>query len=144
MTSKKWTKEETEYLQGNNHRKNKELAIILGRTENAIMCKRRRCGISSTHFHGFKKTRIYRIWKGMRQRCSNPKIACYHRYGGRGIFVCEEWQKSFISFKCWAINNGYRDDLSIDRIDNDGNYCPGNCRWATRKEQNNNQSRNKR
>ena len=71
----------------------------------------------------------------MKQRCTNPNKANYERYGGRGISVCKEWSESFKSFYDWAISNGYRDDLTLDRIENDGNYEPGNCRWATPKEQ---------
>lgn len=74
----------------------------------------------------------------MRQRCSKTYRDGYDRYGGRGITVCDEWDRSFIAFKTWADSAGYMDDLSIDRIDPDGNYGPSNCRWATIQEQGDN------
>ena len=83
--------------------------------------------------------RIKRIWKNMKSRCGNPNATSYRIYGGRGISVCHEWLKDFMSFYNWAIENGYRSDLSIDRIDVNGNYEPCNCRWATAKEQRANQ-----
>lgn len=81
------------------------------------------------------KTRLYNIWVNMRQRCSNPNWTDYHLYGGRGISVCSEWDKSFDVFKKWAINNSYKHNLSIDRIDNEKGYFPENCKWSTPKEQ---------
>ena len=90
---------------------------------------------SPTYKHGGEGTRLYRIWKGMRQRCYNPNIKNYANYGGRGITVCDEWRNSFEAFRDWALANGYCDDLSIDRIDNDKGYSPDNCRWATSQTQ---------
>lgn len=85
--------------------------------------------------HGFRKTRLYREWQSMKGRCAYPSVNGYERYGGRGITVCDEWKNSFESFKNWALSNGYTDELSLDRIDVNGNYCPKNCRWATDIEQ---------
>lgn len=84
--------------------------------------------------HDMCDTRIYRIWKNMKNRCDSPGASHYYRYGGRGISYSNEW-KEFKGFYEWAKNNGYTDDLTIDRIDNDGNYEPNNCRWVTQKTQ---------
>lgn len=90
--------------------------------------------------HGAKKERLYRVWKGIHSRCNNPNMPKYARYGGRGIRVCGEWDE-YLPFKKWALENGYADNLCIDRINNDGNYEPSNCRWVTSKQNSNNTSR---
>jgi hypothetical protein len=91
--------------------------------------------------HGQSNTRVYKIWKGMKKRCYNQNSEKYPAYGGRGITICPEWH-DFVTFRNWALSNGYGDNLSIDRIDVNINYEPSNCRWSTAKEQANNKTDN--
>jgi hypothetical protein len=88
--------------------------------------------------HGKSNTRVHRIWKAMHTRCYNPNFKFYHHYGGRGITICDEWLHNFQAFYDWAMVNGYKDDLTIDRIDSNKGYSPHNCRWVTMAEQNKN------
>lgn len=81
--------------------------------------------------HNLRKHSIYRIWAGMKSRCKNPRASHFEHYGGRGIKVCDEWINDFVAFYNWAITNGWQQSLEIDRINNDGNYEPSNCRFVT-------------
>ena len=98
--------------------------------------------------HGMSKTRLYRIWSGMKERCFNPNNRNYKHYGGRGISVCDEWRFDFMAFYKWSVATGYdetapRGQFTIERNDYDGHYCPENCSWSTLKDQLNNKRTNR-
>ena len=90
--------------------------------------------------HGGIREPLYTVWEGMKQRCTNIKHNSYHNYGGRGIRVCDEWKNDYSAFRKWAISNGYRKGLTLERVNNNDGYSPANCKWITNREQ----SRNKR
>ncbi len=117
------------------------LHLRSGNTKSCGCLKRELCRPRfKTHGLSQALPRLYRIWVGMRERCLNPRHVRYRRYGGSGITVSSGWH-GYAAFHEWATTNGYREDLSIDRINNDGNYEPNNCRWATPKDQARNTSR---
>lgn len=114
--------------------------LLSGKTQSCGCLQRERASLNQGGLtHGQHKTRVYTIYHAMKKRCENPKDHKFPRYGGRGIKICSEWS-SFELFLAWAIPAGYADNLSIERRNNDGNYCPENCYWATPTQQASNRS----
>jgi len=103
-----------------------------GATNGCIRCHP---ALGKNRTHGEKRSRLYNIWSGMKARCGNPNEAAYSNYGARGITVCEEWASDFVAFRDWAVANGYKSHLTIERRDNDLGYHPTNCTWVTLADQ---------
>ncbi len=111
--------------------KSETSAVKTGRSKKCFECHKKSL-IENQTTHGKATSKLYRVWTSMKSRCYNKNHQAYINYGVRDITVCDEWKNSFEDFEKWALNSGYSEGLSIDRINNDGNYEPLNCRWATR------------
>ena len=122
---------------GNNFRT--QISRVKGGYTKSCGCYQKRRAKESNKTHGLKTTRLYKTWWNIKSRTLNSKDKDYPNYGGRGITLWDEWKNDFMSFYTWAMSNGYSDELSIDRIDNNGNYEPNNCRWTTKTIQTRNQ-----
>lgn len=119
----------------------KSQSLTTGKTR-SCGCLARELTSKRSRTHNKRHTRLYNIWMNIKGRCCNKNNQKYYCYGARNITICDEWKDNFETFYEWSMNNGYADDLSIDRINNDGNYEPSNCRWTTNIEQANNKSIN--
>lgn len=124
-----------------NYTKVSSTSLVKGFTK-SCGCYQRQRASESNKTHGESHTKLFYIWQDLRKRCKNKSHHAYKYYGGRGIKVCKEWEESYINFKEWAINNGFKEGLTIDRVCNNLEYSPKNCRWVTMKVQNNNKRSN--
>ena len=118
---------------------------LLSNKSRSCGCLQRETASKTSFKHGYRNERLYNVWDGMKQRCNNSNHIAYNQYGGRGIKVCEEWSNNYVSFREFMLNNGYDPEApfgacTIDRIDNDGDYCPENCRVISVQEQQVNKS----
>lgn len=111
-----------------------DCGVIRNQDKRKIGTLCRSCATKRRATHGMSGSRIYRVWAGMVARCTNPSATHYKYYGGRGIDVCREWRESSDVFFAWAHANGYADGMEMDRIDSDGDYSPGNCRFISHQE----------
>jgi len=120
---------------GNRHIAN--LAHLRSGHTKSCGCYQREVSVENGHIvkHGKSNTRLYKIWAGMKTRCTNPNSDHKRDYYDRGIIICDEWKNDFMNFYNWAMEHGYDNHLTLDRKDFDGNYEPSNCRWATPKQQ---------
>ena len=109
----------------------KEVSLNSLRTKKTISCGCKKIK------HGDCFTRLYKIWNGIKRRCLTPTCSIYYKYGAKGITICDEWH-DYLNFKKWALSNGYKDSLTIDRIDGQKSYTPDNCRWTDYTAQNTN------
>lgn len=118
-----------------------------GKRDKSCGCQKNKLSSKSKIKHGDclnnKLSRLYSVWCNLKQRCYNKNNKDYKNYGDRSITIYEQWDKSYVVFKEWALNNGYKENLEIDRINNNGDYCPENCRWVTATKQNKNKRNNK-
>lgn len=142
---KKWTDEEIELvreLRGNGA-STTQIAEALDRSVKGVQCKLCQLGLTQKHaklHFGLENKRIVKAYYNMHSRCDNPNFPKFENHGGRGIRVCDEWSgdDGIANFYNWSLKNGYSDELSLDRIDNDGDYEPSNCRWTDINIQNEN------